>query len=501
MFSRIVITLKSQRAFLIGLVLILCFATFTRFYRLSIPSEYFFDEVYHAVTSKLIARDDPRAYEWWNPPVEPNTAVDWLHPPIAKYTQALSMKAFGENSFGWRFSSAVFGVLVVAATALLAHVYFKRRSITLLAAFLVSLDGLLLAQSRIAMNDIHVTFFIVMATAIYGIYRNQLEEKRPANIWLLLTGVTAGLAMGTKWSGVYILAAIWLAEFFRIPNRLLPKSQRLIQGLRTLVFLGLVPAIMYLASYSHMFLQGKTLVCTGNTVKNGECYCSQESSAWVSVLSKISPKNKLKFEALEARGGCKRLISHFSELHHQILWYQTHLTATHTYQSRPWQWALDVRPVWQYVNYSQSNTGVIAHIYNAGNPILFWFGLSSVLISLVLFSLHKFKPLIQRKSKLDPSNWRIALLLVSYFIIWVPWSFSPRIMFFYHYAPAIPIMSVLTAYVVVRFWKRAAYLRGVFIAAVALIFLAFVFFYPLNTGLPMQQGYFDTIFNLFPTWR
>src|SRR5438105_1782547 len=88
--------LLTTKGFIVALILILLFATIGRFYRLSLPSVYYFDEVYHALTAKLIARNDVRAYEWWNEPVEPNTAVDWLHPPLAKYTQALSMKVFGE---------------------------------------------------------------------------------------------------------------------------------------------------------------------------------------------------------------------------------------------------------------------------------------------------------------------------------------------------------------------------------------------------------------------
>src|SRR5258708_3911057 len=155
MFSK----LKKNYWFLLSLIVI--FAFISRVYRLNLPKEYIFDEVYHAVTAKLIRRNDPRAYEWWNPPLEPDTAVDWLHPPLAKYTQALGMDLFGENSFGWRISSAVFGTLVIIATAFLADELFKSKKIALLSAFLAACDGLLLTQSRIAMNDIHVTFFIL----------------------------------------------------------------------------------------------------------------------------------------------------------------------------------------------------------------------------------------------------------------------------------------------------------------------------------------------------
>ncbi len=501
-FSSLTNFFSSKRGFLVSLALIFLIATVSRFYQISQPPGYFFDEVYHALTSKLIARNDPRAYEWWNEPVEPNTAVDWLHPPLAKYTQALGMKIFGENSLGWRVSSAVFGLLTIAATAACAHVYFNKRSITLLAALIVSFDGLLLAQSRIAMNDIHVTFFIISTLAAYGWFRNRIKNKQPSGTALLLTGVLAGLAMGTKWSGVYVLAAVVTAELVRIIKLHAKFSERLVKTGLMGIFLGAVPILMYLASYSHMFLQGKTLVCTGNQVKQGECYCSQESSFWVTGLSKLSPVNKKYFESLEARGGCKRLISHFSELHNQILWYQTHLNATHPYQSRPWQWVLDLRPVWQHVDYSSSKQGLVANIYNTGNPILYWVGLAVVIsLSLMLF-LHGLRVGHEKDRQVfSKYSFELGLLLFTYFIVWGPWNFSPRIMFFYHYAPAVPIMSMLIAYLFVTAWHKLKAARIIIVVLVALIGTTYFLLYPLNTGLPMSQGYFDAIFALFPSWK
>jgi len=195
------------------LLTILAFSFFTRVYRLHLPEKYMFDEVYHAVTAKLIVDNDIRAYEFHNPPPEPNTAVDWLHPPLAKYTQALSMKIFGKNSFGWRFSSAIFGVLAVYLTARFAFNLFRDKGLSLLAALIVSLDGLVLTMSRIAMNDIHVTVFILMALNFYTIYVNSNRKK-----WklLILASLSTGLAIGTKWSGAFALLIIGFLEAINI---------------------------------------------------------------------------------------------------------------------------------------------------------------------------------------------------------------------------------------------------------------------------------------------
>lgn len=473
------------RVFFIALTFILILATFFRFYRLDYPKTYFFDEVYHALTAKLISRGDPRAYEWWNDPVEPNTAVDWLHPPLAKYTQAISMKIFGENSFGWRFSSAFFGVLVIAITALIAQIYFKDKKVTLLAALLTGFDGMLLTQSRIAMNDIHVTFFILATIATYGIFRRKLKLK-----YLFLTGIFAGLACGSKWSGIYVLLAVGLAEFIRILQSQKKIKPRLKLVFSNILFLIVIPALIYVLSYAHMFIQGKSLICFGSQIQQGQCYCSQDSSTWVRILSTIDPTHKAQFEALEARGGCKRLISHFSELHQQIWWYQTHLNATHPYQSRPWQWALDLRPVWQHVDYTESDSGAIANIYNVGNPLLYWTGLISVALAVVYFFTNK-----------KARSWTLGFLIFCYAIVWMPWQFSPRIMFFYHYAPAVPIMSIITALMLVRISSKYKSSRLIITSLVIGIELVFLMLYPLNTGLHMNPGYFEAVFKLFPFWK
>ncbi len=238
------------------LLLILAFAFFTRFYRLHIPEKYVFDEVYHAVTAKLIANNDPRAYEWSNPPPEPNTAVDWLHPPLAKYTQALSMIMLSQNSFGWRFSSAVFGVLAIFLTARLSFNLFKNNTISLLAAFVASLDGLLLTMSRIAMNDIHVTVFILMTLNFYTIY---LNSKRKERKYFELAGMSAGLAIGTKWSGLFVIMILGLFElvnllkiFFHKINKkaLLNKLKFFIyESFRVFLILIAMPAMIYVLSY------------------------------------------------------------------------------------------------------------------------------------------------------------------------------------------------------------------------------------------------------------
>jgi dolichyl-phosphate-mannose-protein mannosyltransferase len=500
------------------LVLILSFAFFTRVYRLNEPDAYVFDEVYHAVTAKLIARNDPRAYEWWNPAPEPNTAVDWLHPPLAKYTQALGILAFGENSFGWRISSAIFGLLVIAMTYSLTKEVFDSEGTALLAAGLASLDGLLLTQSRVAMNDIHVTFFILLTLTCYLKFR-KLDQLR----WLWFTGISAGLAVSSKWSGVFVIGIVGMFEGWHLVQALLTQRSKLKLStfLRTtlkvliirLLVLIVIPASIYVLSYSHMFYQGKSLVCLKDEPIQGECYYD------VSKRQDGTP--------------VERYISHFQELHKQIWWYQTHLEATHDYQSRPWQWFLNLRPVWFHVQYV--NDTRIANIYALSNPALAWLGGSAVMITLFFLAYR----LGNQVSSLNKTRFQVGSLpafvnpllfiLVSYLAVWLPWQLSPRIMFFYHYTPAIPLLCILLAYWLTQLWNlhhppqkvtktvRSSVVNATKKSAVStsmpkwhqvlvLVILivmgaTFIVWYPQWTGIPVTRDFADTVYFALKSWK
>lgn len=429
------------------LILVLSFSFFTRIYRLHLPEKYMFDEVYHAVTAKLISNNDQRAYEWTNPPPEPNTAVDWLHPPLAKYTQALSMKAFGQNSFGWRFSSAIFGVLVVFITARLALNLFKNKNISLMAAFIVSLDGLVLTMSRIAMNDIHVTLFILMALNYYVIYTNNQRKKRK---FLILAAVSSGLALGTKWSGLFSLFIIGFFELLnyikniidKFSNKKIPNDIKKLIKEAILLFgiLIILPLSIYILSYAHMFLQGKDF-------------------------------------------------NHLIEMHRNTWWYQTTLSATHPAQSRPLEWFLNLKPVWFEVSWNGNSRG---DIYALGNPLVFWFGDIFIFATIVylIYSLIKSK-----------NFHNLFYLTFSYFAVWLPWQLSPRIMFFYHYLPAVPLLSINLAFWLNKLLKGREDSR-IFASIILLsIFTTFILWYPHWVGIEVSNEIKNGLYFAIDSWK
>jgi len=174
------------------LILILFFSLVTRFWGLGYPKEEYFDEVYHAFTARLMLHEDPKAWEWWNPHPE-GFAYEWTHPPLAKLGMVLGMKIFGENSFGFRSVQAILGVGIVFLVYLLTFEIFNDRKTSLLASFLISLDGLVLVMNRIGMNDTYLVFFILLSLVLF--IKNRF----------FMSSLSFGLAISSKWSAIYFL--------------------------------------------------------------------------------------------------------------------------------------------------------------------------------------------------------------------------------------------------------------------------------------------------------
>lgn len=386
------------------LVLIIGFALITRVWQLSSPKEEYFDEVYHAFTAKVMLAGDPKAWEWWNTPPE-GFAYEWTHPPLAKLGMVLGMKIFGENSFGWRVPGSILGVGIVILIFILTHLIFKDRLLSLISAFLFSLEGLPLVLSRIGMNDTYFLFFAILTLVLF------LKDKH------FFAAVSFGLAASSKWSAVWLIPIVFLSHFvFRKQIK------------TSYLWFILLPPLVYLASYIPMFASGHS---------------------W----------------------------EQFLEVQRQMWFYHTNLKATHAYTSAWWSWPLTLRPVYLYT--SEEIGGMVSRIYAFGNPALSWFGILSVLLGFYYAFVLKSK--------------KIALLVFSYLIFFVPWAASPRIMFYYHYLPSLPFLGIISAFAL-RTNKK-------FIVPVLIIFVVFfLYFYPHWAGLKVPL-WLDKSYYWFSSWR
>lgn len=433
---------RKDQLFRTGLSILLVLSFFLRLYRLDQPTEHYFDEVYHAYTAQKYLHNNPEAYDIWSPP-EGRFANEWVHPPLAKLLMAGFMAITHESSFGWRIGSSFFGTGIIAVTALIALQLFRSKKIAALAAVFLSLDGLLLAQSRIAMNDTYFLFFGLCSIYTYILWRKNHQSLRT----VLLSGVFFGLALASKWTSLYILLFYATDILFRLKRKEFKLTPILIiHGILSFLF---VPFALYLASYAQFFALGYS---------------------WKDLL----------------------------EMQRQIFWYHTNLVATHPYQSTPVQWILDLRPVWYWTG--DPNRSFVQNIYNAGNPIFFWFGLIAIAFSI--------------RSLIHTKNSVLLFCILWYFWMWLPWARSPRIMFFYHYLPALPPLAILSAYFAEHLLHIRAKIqtknrqlhvvrltRAIPFAVIGLCALWLMLFFPILTGLPIPREYDRALFSLFPFWR
>ncbi|OGD54849.1 hypothetical protein A3K80_01345 [Candidatus Bathyarchaeota archaeon RBG_13_38_9] len=84
------------------------------------------------------------------------------HPPLAKGIIALSILVFGNNGFGFRIPSVIFGTISILIFYLLVKRLSGNPKLALIASFLYSFDSLVFVQSRIAMLDIFMLTFMIL---------------------------------------------------------------------------------------------------------------------------------------------------------------------------------------------------------------------------------------------------------------------------------------------------------------------------------------------------
>ena len=201
------------------------------------PNKLVFDETYYAKDAYALLTS---GYErQWpstanssivagNVDVMEKAASFIVHPPIGKWLIAGGEALFGMNSFGWRVAPLVFGTLLILITIRLVRRASRSTLIGGVAGLLLTFDGLAFVMSRTALLDIFLAFFVVAAVACLAAdrdwFRNRLADHLvtagvpdlggafgPALIirpWRIAAGLCFGLALGTKWNALYILARL-----------------------------------------------------------------------------------------------------------------------------------------------------------------------------------------------------------------------------------------------------------------------------------------------------
>jgi dolichyl-phosphate-mannose--protein O-mannosyl transferase len=155
---------------------------------LSMPQKFVFDEVHYVPAARQMLA-----------PTSGLPMLNPIHPPLAKELIALSIKAFGDNAFGWRYPGTLFGALAVVAIYLCGLALFNAQTPAIAAAALAFLNQMLAVAARTAMLDVFALGFSLLAIAAF---MHGYRRQRP-QLLFALAGIGFGLATACKWSGLF----------------------------------------------------------------------------------------------------------------------------------------------------------------------------------------------------------------------------------------------------------------------------------------------------------
>ena len=464
-------------------------ALLLRLWGISYPQDPLFDEAYYP----------PEARElliWGH---EYNRGYNFIvHPPLGKWLIAAGEYVFGYNSFGWRFPSAVAGAIAVVVLVRLARRLTGSTLLGALAGLLLMLDGFSFTLSRIGLLDVFLQVFVVAAVACLVVDRDgvraRIEDSGAAagfalgpRGWRIAAGFLFGCACAVKWSGVWFLAffavlsLVWDRAAWRdagVPRPTRTVARRSLPG--AVWALGAVPVLTYLASFTGWFL-GET--------SQGRHWAQQH------------PETAFGFVPDALR----------SLWHQHAEWLRFHngLSTPHPWESGPWSWLVNGRPIllWNPQGLTDdAGEQVIRYILMVGTPTL-WFAFVPAMLWLGW-------RLVARR---DPAA---LVAVVAIAAGWGTWFLNlERTMFIFYMAPVVPFFVLAVVLVLqdvlgppdgrpaagahTRPDGATAFRRQVGLAVVSLyvavVAATFAFFWPVLTGQPLSHAeWLQRMW--FPSW-
>ena len=129
------------------------------------------------------------------------------HPPLAKLFIVAGIKLFGDNPWGWRFFSVIFGTASIVLFYFLCRRLNMSRTATSIATFLLALENMTFVQASVAMLDVYYFTFMVASFLLY------------ASRKYIASGVAVGLSALAKLNGALALPAMIIHWLFTRQGR------------------------------------------------------------------------------------------------------------------------------------------------------------------------------------------------------------------------------------------------------------------------------------------
>lgn len=389
----------------------------------------YFDEIYFART----------AYEHQhNLPI-----YEWTHPPLGKLLMAIPMLFMGMTTFAYRLMGNIAGILMIPTIYVFAKMLFKNSKYAVLAAIIMAADGMHFVQSRLGTADGFLVLFIMLEYLF--MYRYIISEDKPLKkrLWSLFwSGLFMGLAIATKWTGVFAALGLAIVFFFNLALKIFVEKKKwckenTITILSCLGFFVLIPLAIYLLSYIPYYI-----------VEN----------AYIKDLKT------------------------FIEWQQYMYNYHNNLVATHPYSSMWYTWPITKQSILYWVG--TTNEGAITRIALLGNPAIWWFSIPCIIYTVI-------SAVKNRRFEC----WFLIIPIISMIASYVG---IDRIMFLYHYFPILPfVMLTIVAFMK---WLCEKTKIDIFIYIfVAVIIIVFIKFYPIYSGFPTSAEYIKDL-QWLKTW-
>jgi dolichyl-phosphate-mannose-protein mannosyltransferase len=413
-----------------------------------------------------------------------------VHPPLGKQLIAIGEWIFGYNATGWRFTTAVCGILSVLVVIRVVRRLTRSTLLGGLAGILLICDGVSHVQSRTGLLDMVQAVFVLAGFACVVADRDQVRRRLSealadgtalahwagpalgARWWRFGAGVLFGCATAVKWSGVYYFAVFSLVVIvWDVTARRAIGVSRSVRAvirrdlLPTAWSLGMVPVLVYVGSWWAWFAS---------------------ETAWARHLTNNPLTSFLKWHGQMLR-------------FHANLVTPTIVSNRHPWESKPWSWPMGTRPVLYYVQGGSDATGCegasdcVKRIFLIGTPAMWWLALP--LLAWALWRIF------------GRQDWRYAAAVVGYAAGFLPWFANlERQMYFFYMTPVAPFLVITIALVLGDILgKRTAGIErrllslGVVCIYVAIVVADFVFLWPILNGDPISDAELRARIWL-PTW-
>ncbi|WP_414635586.1 dolichyl-phosphate-mannose--protein mannosyltransferase [Actinophytocola sp.] len=428
----------------------------------------------------------PQAWEILrNGGVEDNPGFELtVHPPLGKQLIAVGEWLFGYNGWGWRFTAALCSALMILLIVRIARRLTRSTLLGAIAGVLLICDGVNHVQGRMGMLDIFLAFFVLVAFGCLLLDRDQVRARLAITVaegwatesacgprlgfrwWRLGAGVALGLACGSKWSGIFYVAAfglltvLWDISARRAAGVAFPWWGTIRRDvLPALWALLAVPVLVYLATWWGWFASETGI----DRHLAGEAAASGWHTGWYDVLP----------QALRSLWQYSGNVLQF----HENL--NTPATGQHPWESKPWTWPMGLRPMLYYYDGGTTRCGessCVSATMLIGTPALWWLALPMLAWGLW-----------RMIARLD---WRYAAVLVAYLTGLLPWFTNlDRQMYFFYATPlsAFLVLGLVLGLGHILGRARDGYERrgtGLLVVAlyVGLVVANFIWLWPVLNG-------------------